>query len=255
MRAGEGDVGTRAVRLSVLFALVVAACSGNAPAALTTPATVPTLRADAALPLEPSGRTETAVVLKITDGDTIRVDRGNGSEPVRYIGIDAPEPDEPGGSEATARNAALVPVGTELVLETDVSDVDRFDRLLRYVWLHEGTTWTLVNLQLIQDGVVEAVAYPPDVRYQAAFTGAQALAKSQNLGVWGLLGGGGPTPKPTRKPGSGGGSNCHPSYKPCLPIKADLDCPDVVAMGLAPVRVVGPDDYRLDADHDGYGCD
>lgn len=48
---------------------------------------------------------------------------------------------------------------------------------------------------------------------------------------------------------------CHPSYDPCLPIVDDLNCPDVVALGAAPVQVIGPDDYRLDTDHDGIGCE
>lgn len=48
---------------------------------------------------------------------------------------------------------------------------------------------------------------------------------------------------------------CHASYDPCLPIVDDLDCPDVVALGAAPVTVIGPDDYGLDADDDGIGCE
>ncbi len=48
---------------------------------------------------------------------------------------------------------------------------------------------------------------------------------------------------------------CHPSYDPCLPIVDDLNCPDVVALGAAPVTVIGPDDYGLDRDHDGIGCE
>jgi cytochrome c5 len=60
-----------------------------------------------------------------------------------------------------------------------------------------------------------------------------------------------PTPKPTPRPAA----RCHPSYTPCLPIVADLNCPAVRAMGKAPVRVIGPDVYRLDADHDGIGCE
>jgi hypothetical protein len=50
-------------------------------------------------------------------------------------------------------------------------------------------------------------------------------------------------------------TNCHPSYSPCLPVVADLNCPDVRAMGKAPVRVIGPDAYHLDRDHDGIGCE
>jgi micrococcal nuclease len=243
-------MGTRAARLCVAVIFAIAACGGAAPAPLATFG-APTQQV--AIAGQPIGPAEIATVLKITDGDTIRVDRGNGSEPVRYIGINAPEPNEAGGKEATARNAALLKVGTQVVLERDVSDVDKYDRLLRYVWLHDGNTWLLINLQLIEDGVAEAVAYPPDTKYQATFAGAQTVAKGANLGVWGLLGG--PTPKPTQKPTGGGGSNCHPSYSPCLPIVDDLDCKDVRAMGKAPVQVKGPDEYRLDADNDGIGCE
>jgi hypothetical protein len=97
------------------------------------------------------------------------------------------------------------------------------------------------------------VAYPPDTKYQVTFAGAQTIAKGFRLGVWGFLTN--PTPTPTKKTKAGGGSNCHPSYDPCLPIVDDLDCADVRAMGKAPVRVKGPDEYRLDADHDGLGCE
>jgi subtilisin-like proprotein convertase family protein len=56
-----------------------------------------------------------------------------------------------------------------------------------------------------------------------------------------------PKPAPTRR--------CEPGYSPCLPIVGDLDCDDVRAMGLAPVRVTGSDRYRLDGDNDGWGCE
>jgi hypothetical protein len=49
--------------------------------------------------------------------------------------------------------------------------------------------------------------------------------------------------------------SCEPGYSPCLPVTGDLDCSDVRAMGLAPVRVTGSDRYRLDRDGDGYGCE
>ena len=42
---------------------------------------------------------------------------------------------------------------------------------------------------------------------------------------------------------------------PCLPVVGDLDCADIRAMGVAPVRVLGSDPYRLDGDNDGLGCE
>jgi hypothetical protein len=64
-----------------------------------------------------------------------------------------------------------------------------------------------------------------------------------------------PTPKATPKPTPKPAPKCHPSYDPCLPVVSDLNCPDVRAMGKAPVTVIGPDDYNLDRDHDGIGCE
>lgn len=53
--------------------------------------------------------------------------------------------------------------------------------------------------------------------------------------------------------------SCTPGYDPCLAPASDYDCaggsgngPEYVE---GPVRVTGSDPYRLDADHDGIGCE
>lgn len=47
-------------------------------------------------------------------------------------------------------------------------------------------------------------------------------------------------------------SNCNPNYSGCVPnVAYDLDCPDI---GYS-VTVIGYDQYRLDGDDDGYGCE
>lgn len=56
-------------------------------------------------------------------------------------------------------------------------------------------------------------------------------------------------PEATTAPSSD--DNCNPNYDPCLPDVYDLDCPDVGRS----VDVIGYDEYRLDADNDGTGCD
>ena len=53
-------------------------------------------------------------------------------------------------------------------------------------------------------------------------------------------------------------SNCHSSYTPCLPIVSDVDCEGGSGNGpvyTGPVRVIGPDEYGLDRDGDGLGCE
>jgi len=261
--------------IALAATMFLAACSGapaiDEPVASPTPATAtPTPRVTSTaevterpspspeLGSAPIGPTEVATVLSITDGDTIRVDRGFGSEPVRYIGINTPEVGDPGGSDATAENTRLVE-GMQVVLERDVSETDQFDRLLRYVWIDTGRGWTFVNVELVRRGFAQAATYPSDVRFAAYFITAERGARSAGVGLWTPSPEATPaaTPPPTAAPVVTPAplEDCHPSYSPCLPIVADLDCPDVRALGAAPVTVTGPDDYRLDGDHDGIGCE
>ena len=221
----------------------------------------------------PIHQTTKAKVVRVVDGDTIVVAFGGKQYKVRYIGMDSPETVDPNspvqwmGSQATAANTALVG-GATVFLEKDVSEVDRYDRLLRYVWLADGATWTLVNLELVRQGVASAKSYPPDTAYDELYQAAEGDARSVAVGLWGptpapviAKATSKPTPRPTAKPTARPtakpkpASKCHPSYRPCLPIVDDLDCPDVRDMGLAPVRIIGPDDYRLDRDGDGLGCE
>ena len=171
----------------------VAACAS--PAVPTSPAgtvTVAPAAMSAATPatLAPEGPTETATVVRVVDGDTLVIDRGRGNERVRYIGIDAPEsvrPDTPVefmGSDAAVANGALVE-GREVVLELDVSEADRFGRLLRYVWLRDGDAWRLVNLELVRQGYAQAVSFPPDVRRQDELRAAEREARDAGHGLWG----------------------------------------------------------------------
>jgi len=51
--------------------------------------------------------------------------------------------------------------------------------------------------------------------------------------------------------GGGGGGDCTPGYDPCLPVRDDWDCGELSQS----YRVTGADPYRLDGDHDGYGCE
>ena len=120
---------------------------------------------------------DTASVRRIVDGDTIDVTINGQPFTVRYIGVNTPERDEACYSEATAANAALVQ-GQTVRLVKDVSETDRYGRLLRYVYV--GSTF--VNATLVQQGWAEAAAYPPDTAYETTFEQLEAQAKAANLG-------------------------------------------------------------------------
>lgn len=210
-------------------------------------------------PAAPTGPTEPATVVRVVDGDTIVINRGWGEERVRYIGIDTPEtvhPTEPVewmGKEASEANRALVE-GRQVFIETDVSEVDQYGRLLRYVWVQNGPSWTLVNFMLVAAGFATVSTYPPDVKYANAFLAAQQSARDQMKGLWGT-----PPPTPTPTPVTSPSltprpANCDSSYPTvCIPPPPpDLDC------GQIPYRrftVVGTDPHRFDGDNDGVGCE
>ncbi|MGB4873002.1 MAG: thermonuclease family protein [Candidatus Promineifilaceae bacterium] len=123
---------------------------------------------------------DTAVVLNIIDGDTIDVDLNGQEYRLRYIGVDTPERDEPYYKEATEANRQLVD-GQAVILVKDVSETDRYGRLLRYVYLPDGT---FVNAELLRQGMARLVTFPPDVAQQAYFGQLQEEARTANMGLW-----------------------------------------------------------------------
>ena len=208
----------------------------------------------------PIGPTEQALVLRVVDGDTIVVNRGRGEERVRYIGMNTPETVDPGspvewmGPEAAAANRRLVD-GQEVVLERDISEVDRYGRLLRYVWVADANTLSgllFVNLELVAQGYAQVSTYPPDVRYVHLYLAAQERARNGSLGLWGE------PPQPTSKPvdteSPQRGDECDAAYPTvCIPSPPpDLDCGQISFHNFA---VRAPDPHRFDGDGDGIGCE
>ena len=144
--------------------------SSAGPTASAAPSVSPSPWASPALGTGPVGPTTLAQVIRVVDGDTIKVSIDGTEYTVRYIGMDTPETVKPGtpvqwmGPEASAANKALVE-GQQVVLEKDVSEVDRYGRLLRNVWLDRPEGWLLVNAELVRLGFASVSTFPPDVAY------------------------------------------------------------------------------------------
>lgn len=126
---------------------------------------------------------ETAVVKRVIDGDTIELSDG---KRVRYIGIDTPEVVAPGklvecfGELAREENKRLVE-GKTIFLEKDVSEIDKYGRLLRYVYVGDQ----LINDYLVRQGFARASTYQPDIKYQDGFLNAEKEARENERGLWG----------------------------------------------------------------------
>lgn len=155
-----------------------------------------------ALPVFGQPVLEPASVVRVVDGDTIRVRIASGPEiKVRLIGIDTPEVftgerltgqaralgvDEAAlmgvGKTASERMKALVG-GGKVGLEYDQDRLDRYGRTLAYVWLEDGV---MVNRVMVEEGLAVPLAVAPNLRYEAEFTQAAAVARREGRGLWSL---------------------------------------------------------------------
>lgn len=131
---------------------------------------------------------ESATVLETVDGDTIKVSISGKDYKVRYIGVDTPETVDPRrpvgcfGKEAHDENEKVVK-GKTVILVKDVSETDKFGRLLRYVYLADSGLF--VNEYLVREGYAKVATFPPDVRFVDQFLSSQKEARESKRGLWG----------------------------------------------------------------------
>ncbi|MGB1249964.1 MAG: thermonuclease family protein [Candidatus Promineifilaceae bacterium] len=123
---------------------------------------------------------ERATVVQVIDGDTIDVELDGDEYRVRYVGVDTPERGDPFYREATDFNRRLVE-DQMVILVKDVSDTDRFGRLLRYIYLPDGT---FVNAELISSGYARVVTFPPDVSETEYLQSLQRESRENGRGLW-----------------------------------------------------------------------
>jgi len=126
-------------------------------------------------------------VSRVIDGDTIELNTG---EKLRYIGIDTPEINfgkdpECFAIQAKEFNKKLVE-NKVVKIEKDVSEKDKFGRLLRYVYVeNESTTSTIfINDYLVRQGYAIVSTYPPDIAHIEDLLTAQQEARENNRGMW-----------------------------------------------------------------------
>lgn len=209
-----------------------------------------------------------ARVIRIIDGDTIEVDLGEGNKKtVRYIGIDTPETVDPRkdvqcfGREASAKNQELV--GNGIVgLEKDVSETDRYGRLLRYVYMGD----LFINQILVSEGYAHASSYPPDIKYQEKLRQAEQQARTNNKGLWSSCSS---TPAPTGKSSpivpttttnsnsqtSGSTSNSSAQDTGAYSCNCSKTCTQISSCAEAQYQLKSCGCSARDADGDGTACD
>lgn len=153
-----------------------------------TPTFLPTIQPEASSSGVAGVEGERAMVSKVVDGDTIDLEDGR---TVRFVGIDTPETVDPRrpvgcfGKEASNETKSLL-TNKIVILQKDISDKDKYGRILRYIYLPLEFGQTLfVQDYLVREGFAKVYTYPPDVRFNEQFREAETEAKQNKKGLWG----------------------------------------------------------------------
>ncbi len=132
---------------------------------------------------QPAGPPQQAEVVRVVDGDTLDL---AGGFRVRVLGIDAPEmakQGQPADFLAYKAREALkaMTLNRTVRLEYDRLRYDRYGRLLAYLFLPDGT---MVNAEMVRQGLARVYFFAPNVRYREVLLAAQRQALDPPRGIW-----------------------------------------------------------------------
>jgi micrococcal nuclease len=143
---------------------------------------------------------ELATVLRVIDGDTLKITYEGRKESIRLIGIDAPESKINNkawkdaaqsshdiavitsmGKEATGYVKTLINEGSAISIEFDLQKRDKYRRLLGYAYLPDGK---MLNEEIVKAGYAGVMTYPPNVKYRDKFVKAYREAREAQRGLY-----------------------------------------------------------------------
>lgn len=156
----------RRLHLLIVLVLLASGCDEYAPGTIT-----------------PTAEANNTIIPEVLDGDSLRTNDGT---EYRLIGINAPDRGECLADAAASRLEELVTDGVSF--ETDSELNDPFGRKLVYAF----TDGTLINEQLVAEGMAVALHSEPNSRATERILAAMERAVASQLGLWnpGACGGG-----------------------------------------------------------------
>src|SRR5574337_1764228 len=152
----------------------------------------------------PVATDELVRVKRVYDGDTVLLEDGR---TVRYLGINAPEFQEPFYLKAKRSNESLV-MGRNIRLELDQERTDGYGRVLAYVYAGNE----MVNARLVQEGLAHAFFIGPNRMHHALLLRLQAEAQQRKVGIWSARGRTGDLKITNVHPADPTKDNQYPSY-------------------------------------------
>ncbi|APT48352.1 thermonuclease family protein [Bacillus safensis] len=136
---------------------------------------------------EPQGELQVVKLIRVIDGDTIKIIHNGEQKTVRLLLIDTPETKKPNscvqpyGKEASERMKELVENGlVEIELEPN-QERDKYGRLLAYVYV-DGES---VQETLLEEGYARlAYIYKDQYIHLKEYKEAERQAKKQKIRIW-----------------------------------------------------------------------
>jgi len=139
-------------------------------------------------PTTTSESPELVKVVSVVDGDTFKVSIDGKTKTVRLIGVDTPETVDPRkevqcfGKEASDKTKEILTDKTvRLEIDQTQGEQDKYGRLLRYVFLEDGTFF---NNLLIEQGYAHEYTYDTPYKYQSDFKASEKSAREAQRGLW-----------------------------------------------------------------------
>lgn len=186
---------------ALVVLLVLAAAFGWAGLGTAFDGAGPSAAGDSSASADASNSLQPAEVVRVVDGDTLKVRLADGEENyVRLVGVDTPESvasDESRNCEegriAADFTKSIILQGQAVWLSRDVSDTDRYGRWLRYVWLEppadpsneDEIAAKMLNAILVREGYAQAKRYKPDTSLHDLFEHWGDEAAREGRGVTG----------------------------------------------------------------------
>ena len=130
---------------------------------------------------------DVASVIRVIDGDTIILRLQGAIETVRLIGVDTPEtvhptkPVECFGPEASAFTNSVLKPQTQVRVQRDVEARDRYQRLLVYLYLLDGT---FINQEILRLGFARTMNIAPNTAFATNFASIETAARKNQIGLW-----------------------------------------------------------------------
>lgn len=173
----------------IAFSGIASACAADA-----TPEPLPDdFDYFGAVPWEMPEDVEERVVHTVHDGDSLKLTKPNDDwwEEYRIVGIQAPEiegyrEEECYGEESASFLKRLLPVGTTVYIQQDITNKDTHGRYLRHIFIVDEETEEVFLLSevMVLGGYAKARSYPPDDLYDDILQEAQDIADEEDNGLW-----------------------------------------------------------------------